>query len=750
MTRTTPSADVDVRSVLTYLASYLAVIALLLWAGQLLLEDVSIRWFSTFLRITLFVCAVALVGTLLSWDESPERVARVGHRLAETVGLDERRTRLLLYRSVRNLALLTVAIWGLTLSGTIAFRVVVDLGVLFYLTAGVGLLAALVYLRYERGVSRPAGFVWLAFLAALALTIAVESPLGDRYLRLVDPRPIRAGAIVLGTAIALSSFESGVQRTVASRRRSVQSWLPSPVSRTASTRIGPRLERLTPVVVAYRYEIVLAFVLVVGFGLRVYELAALPPSPDEYYHLIAARDVVREDGLISVPGYTRAFVVVTLPVALSFELFGPGLFAARLPMILGNLLAVVPLYLLLTRIDRPTALVASFLYVSNPWTIAVARTVREYAVLPLVLLTVTLGLVWVLERIPRNATVGALHSRYGARSIGAVSIALALPVFYAFVVDPDSSITVVVGLYVVFLGFVIARLDWTDRRTQLAVGLPLLAAVLLSGDVLSSQAFLTATPDYSPFALEMFVDEPPQQWYLDRSITAVLVALVFGGAYTVRSRNPVAVFCTLALCGYVYAFAFHFDRYLRPRYVFHIEIWFVILLAIGVVALARHVSAALQSASSPSRPLVTALTVVFLLVAIVNPGQVLVAATLHDEYGGTYTPITTEHHIDAEAGLSVVPEYESGTDVILIHRTQHLEWYYPSIYGENEVIYYRCNDVDFEDDPVVDELDDSNALLITSWRTNRGNCIEEHPGLEAFESVGEYSHYRVYANFEPE
>ena len=126
--------------------------------------------------------------------------------------------------------------------------------------------------------------------------------------------------------------------------------------------------------------IFLSLSLIIGLGLRLYHLGELPPYVDEYPHTHAAYQLLQGEQ----SSYFRGFLTVTLPVFLSYRVFGLSLFASRLPMVLLNMASIFPLFALSKKINKTVAYISVFLFITNPWIIAVSRTIREYAVAPLI------------------------------------------------------------------------------------------------------------------------------------------------------------------------------------------------------------------------------------------------------------------------------------------------------------------------------------------------------------------------------
>jgi len=114
-------------------------------------------------------------------------------------------------------------------------------------------------------------------------------------------------------------------------------------------------------------------------GFAFIPFGGFPPFVDEYAQIHTAIAIY----LGQPVDYTRSFLTVSLPVYLSYRIFGMSLWAGRLPMVLINMMAIFPLYFLVKKINKGAAYISVLLYVFSPWIIAVSRNVREYAVVPL-------------------------------------------------------------------------------------------------------------------------------------------------------------------------------------------------------------------------------------------------------------------------------------------------------------------------------------------------------------------------------
>lgn len=659
--------------------------------------------------------------------------------------LNREKNRTLMYRSARNITAVTTALWIAEFVGVSVFILFVNYNILVYATLIIDIVVICVFMWHGRNIRSPDVYLFAVFLPLLVLTVISGTPILRAAIPPINTTPLHIITAIVAITTVLSRFR------LIRRSNDTELWGKYTGSEKQSIEdIDPPsggVEALNWVrTKSTVYTAGLVVLVSLGFLIRTNELTGLPPYPDEYFHLLAARDMIWNSQLI--PSYTRAFLPVTLPVSLSFLLFEPGLFTARLVMVIFNLLAVIPLYYLVRKINRFVALVAVLLYITNPWVIAVSRTVREYAVLPLFMFTVALLFVSLLERIDDDIKLKEYVERpFDTRSVLFVVVFIA-PIGYA-AVDNLSTFKTVAGLYALFFAIVGYRLDWTNRfnRRFVAVCLPTFAVA--GGYFVSNQSFLSLVPSYQQFAIDLFFNNPSQQWYYDRSSVLVSIILFYGVVYTLVKRNTVAIVGMMAFVGYLYMFAFHFVRYTRPRYAFLLELWFIIFFAISIYFFNRFlIELAPDSITWTKSSKIAAVGIILIL--LINPAQVALASNLHDseDYKGTYVPITVEHHIDAESGLAPLESVHDEAELILIHRPAHLEWYYPQLAADTEVRMYRCNDGNEKDySEALRDIDEKKTVIITDWRSNRNNCISSHPRLEAFDTSS-ISEYTVFTNFE--
>jgi hypothetical protein len=137
---------------------------------------------------------------------------------------------------------------------------------------------------------------------------------------------------------------------------------------------------------------ILVLSIISGVTLRIVNLD-FPLYVDEYPLTHAAIQML--DGV--QPTNTRALYLIALPVSISFKVFGISTWAARFPMVLLNLVAIIPLYFLGKRIHKFVGVFGVLLYATNPWIISVSKNIREYTIVPIFFFTTALIFQYLLE-----------------------------------------------------------------------------------------------------------------------------------------------------------------------------------------------------------------------------------------------------------------------------------------------------------------------------------------------------------------
>lgn len=381
--------------------------------------------------------------------------------------------------------------------------------------------------------------------------------------------------------------------------------------------------------------IILIGILILALLLRIFNLDGLPPYTDEYAHLLAAKDILSGVSLSEV--YQRSLIIVTFPVALSFHVFGMSLWAARLPGVLFNVLAILPLYLIMKWINRPIAILTCLLYATSPWIIAVARNVREYAYYPFYFYWFVYAMILFIIVFPERFVFSEYRKLLNSRLI--LLGVILLPVIYALFIDVYSTFKAFLMVYPAFGIVLLSKLNLNNRLNRTVIGILMVSFFLVFLYGLTIKVVNIAHPRFNSYPSIYFLFNAEQQWYFNR-LAVVPVIAMFGVVFIglrLFSKNFLPVFWLGTLLTSSIYFFFFFNRYFRPRYVISVEFWLIPVLACGLFVFWIMLRSVL-----PWR-ILQVIVLVLLFFLSFNISQSLLP-TVYETTG--YMPITEEYHDD--------------------------------------------------------------------------------------------------------
>ena len=436
------------------------------------------------------------------------------------------------------------------------------------------------------------------------------------------------------------------------------------------------------------YLLALILLAALGLALRLWNLDGLPPYIDELNHLNAAKDLAQGLSLDQV-AYRRSIFTVTLPVAWFFKLFGVNLWAARLSGVLVNVLALIPLYLLCKRINKPIALIAVGLFVFSPWMIAAGRNVREYAYYPLIFYGTALIMVRLYEALPNRIIFQRDYRIFLQwKNLFYVGV-LVFGLYFVVALDTYSTLKVLLILYPVFGLLLLRKVDWHERK-NIAITLSVLAIGIIFLVTVFNKAggqFLRVNAENRNFAFFplLFFEKPAQQWYYNRPlISLVIFALALLATYLWDRRKFVLPFSLLTFLGGLLAFSSLFLKGERPRYAINIEFWFIILMAAGLFI-------AILIGETILKGRYRWAVWIILLLLFWNFPQTFTAG-LYAESG--WHPITDEYHADIASALSFLKSNAAQDDAIVttIYVDSYADFYAEERLSDDKLIIYDHTD----------------------------------------------------------
>jgi hypothetical protein len=324
-------------------------------------------------------------------------------------------------------------------------------------------------------------------------------------------------------------------------------------------------------------------IIMIALLLRLPNLGSLFPAVDEYYHLIAARQIVEGTALNSV--YERGLWLVTLPVSLSLRVFGYQLWAARLTGVLFNVLAILPLYLMMGKINRPVAVLSAALYATSPWIITFARIAREYAYYPFYFYWIMYGMICFLQGVPKGFVLLRQWKAVATPKMILVGLSLIVPPLFALYGDRLSTFRTILIAYVIFSLFLLGRFNLRHRLNWSVLALlgGSILVVSLAGYRRQSSKLLPY-PQYNALPVEYFLPNPQQQWYFGR-VAIIIVLGLLGVAVlgiVLRRTNFIPLFIFALYSAYMAIFAFFAKTFFHTRHVLTTELWYIVVVALGL------------------------------------------------------------------------------------------------------------------------------------------------------------------------
>ena len=408
--------------------------------------------------------------------------------------------------------------------------------------------------------------------------------------------------------------------------------------------------------------------LAAAFMLRVFNLENLFPFADEYSHLLAAKNLISGAGIGEV--YQRGLFIVTLPVALSFKVFGAHLWAARLTGVIVNSLAILPLYLILRKINRPIAIIGGMLYALSPWIIAVSRNVREYGYYPFYFYWIIYLMIRLIEAIPAKLVLHRDWKKLIKPAIIFQAMLLILPIIYSKYVDPSSTFRSVLAAYLVLLVFLAAKVDWNRRENIWVIGLIL--AALAAGYRLFFKS-LTPSPNLTAnisALMGYFFHNSPTQWFYEKN-TTILGLIIAAGVILSFYYRPRAFHAIFLIAVFLFSsifFTLKFNHYFRPRYFFNLQIWYIFPIAIGTFIVWLVLRSLLKLVfncftNKPKLAKTLGGTLAALLLMLNLNFQQTMLPTFYKDNG--FMPITTEYHYDLKEVHAIVSAQASNSDILV-------------------------------------------------------------------------------------
>ena len=492
----------------------------------------------------------------------------------------------------------------------------------------------------------------------------------------------------------------------------------------------------TPVArrIGAREWLVIVGVAVLALALRVPNLEILFPSVEEYSHINAAKQIVQGAPLGSV--YERSLWLVTVPVSLMFRVFGYQLWAARLVGVIFNVLALIPLYLIARKINRPVAMLSMVLFATSPWIIAISRVVREYAMYPFYFLWVVYGMLWFLEQVPDGFRVDRDWKIFFKPSMVFMELVLVFLPYYSLNADYLSTFKLILIAYPALGLFAFLKIDLGYKKNLILV-LALIGIALRIAYTWRGYFFARAEANWVP--LRYFIINPIQQWYFDR--TALIPMVGFFGflvvSFWMRRKNCIPLFFLILYSGTLAYFLFSSKKFFAPRHLSTTQIWYVLLVAVAFYLLWVF----LQTFPSLRGYYARIATFAVLTGMVLNIPQVLVPITSRTPS----MPITEDYHNDLTDLQAFMLANVKAGDILISSRiySRYVEWVDKPVF--QKIVDFQVQTTEADVLSMVEQFD-SGWIIIDNARIERATFSPDTSflGNDRIEYVGLFDDEHVW------
>lgn len=342
----------------------------------------------------------------------------------------------------------------------------------------------------------------------------------------------------------------------------------------------------------WKYLIALFLLVILGFGLRIYNLDHLSPVRDEYYHLNAAKHIL-QDGTFN---YSRA-KIITYSTFWFWKVFNNGessLFWARLiSVILGSLAIPLTYYLAKIISNQKIALISAFLLAISPFHIGMSRYLREY-ILFFDLLIITLIFIVLSYQ-------SFLAKKYKK---GIALFILLIPIISYRFLDKDSTYILNIVIASFFSIMLLLQISWKNKKFlfEKFSNIPKIykRAIITGALILFFLLFYSLsikfienntnvklhTPNIS--WVNKFLDpNKPYQWFYN-SFYSLSFILIFTSLGIVKKFKNIfyrtSLFTFLSI---LILYILFFNRYDEFRYAFQLQLFFTFLMACSIYEFLR-------------------------------------------------------------------------------------------------------------------------------------------------------------------
>jgi len=344
-------------------------------------------------------------------------------------------------------------------------------------------------------------------------------------------------------------------------------------------------------------HLLLFFIFLIGFILRIYNLTILPPYTDEYNHLLAVKNII-EDGFTDYDrAYLLSIIIKTIIQNVNLLNFDQFLFWSRVPGVIFSSISIFPIYFLGKKIKKEIGIISAFLWAISPWSIGIARTIREYSLYTLIILIILALTVNLFDLIKR-------YNKKNNFKISLTLIIISFFFFYSYIIDHLS--TLKIGIAILLISFIyflifhfkkIGRFIKTPSSKKLLIflifflSIPTLIIIIKIFLKNPHFSILNINNNYQYLSLFFCNKSQVLNWWreIPGCFTPVLFLLI-GLIWSFTNKNKDYFLHLFIFLGLLIFYTTFLERYFRPRYISYLLPFYSILIASGLYALIENLN----------------------------------------------------------------------------------------------------------------------------------------------------------------
>ncbi len=323
-----------------------------------------------------------------------------------------------------------------------------------------------------------------------------------------------------------------------------------------------------------KINLLLFFIILLGFSVRVYQLDFLDPAGDEYRHLIAMKRYLQE-GFFE---YDKSKITTYLLVFVHKITNSDSIFILRFPFVILGTISIFLIYLFgKNLINRKVGLISAFLLAFMPLSIGISRYIRGYTIEVFITL-LSLAIFHSKRKILKN-----IYFRIG----------LSLTIFKLFTVaNNESRMNMFFKLFMAYMLVHLISKHLTKLRLSVLHKLSVFLLIFFVGigalfhissvEIVRDPTLGKIDPESAYLFLFNF-HKSTTNWFFTY-IPSIFVFIICSTVFLVkfkRERIYPLIFINFFVF-FIFIFLFNYGRRFQVRYIFNILPYFIPLLSIGI------------------------------------------------------------------------------------------------------------------------------------------------------------------------